>query len=60
MPYKPNPEARGVSRKADREGWDENAEPNPNLVEVFIANLRRQLGSDVVETVRGAGYRLPT
>ena len=39
--------------------WDENAEPNPNLVEVFIANLRKQLGGDVVETVRGAGYRLP-
>ncbi len=39
--------------------WDENAEPNPNLVEVFIANLRKQLGGDAVETVRGAGYRLP-
>lgn len=40
--------------------WDEHAEPNPNLVEVFIASLRKLLGPDVVETVRGAGYRLQT
>jgi len=24
MPYKPNPEARGVSHKTDREGWAKN------------------------------------
>jgi hypothetical protein len=23
MPYKPNPEARGVSRKTDREGFEQ-------------------------------------
>lgn len=39
--------------------WDENAEPNPNLVEVFVGALRKRLGGDVVETVRGAGYRFP-
>jgi two-component system, OmpR family, response regulator len=30
----------------------------PNLVEVYIGYLRRKLGSGVIETVRGAGYRL--
>jgi DNA-binding response OmpR family regulator len=39
--------------------WDENAAPNPNLVEVFVGTLRKRLGPDVVETVRGAGYRFP-
>jgi two-component system OmpR family response regulator len=29
-----------------------------NTVEVFIARLRRKLGSAVIETVRGLGYRL--
>jgi len=27
-------------------------------VDVYVASLRRKLGEDVVETVRGAGYRL--
>jgi DNA-binding response OmpR family regulator len=39
--------------------WDENAEPNPNLVEVFVGALRKRLGQDVIQTVRGAGYRFP-
>ena len=29
-----------------------------NTVEVFIARLRRKLGSSVIETVRGLGYRV--
>jgi two-component system OmpR family response regulator len=29
-----------------------------NTVEVFIARLRRKLGSDFIETVRGLGYRI--
>ena len=29
-----------------------------NTVEVFVARLRRKLGSTVIETVRGFGYRL--
>lgn len=31
-----------------------------NTVEVFIARLRRKLGSSLIETVRGLGYRLGT
>jgi two-component system OmpR family response regulator len=29
-----------------------------NTVEVFIARLRRKLGSAFIETVRGLGYRI--
>jgi two-component system OmpR family response regulator len=29
-----------------------------NTVEVFIARLRKKLGSDIIETVRGLGYRM--
>jgi two-component system OmpR family response regulator len=31
-----------------------------NTVEVFVARLRRKLGSSFIETVRGMGYRLPS
>ncbi len=31
-----------------------------NTIEVFIARLRRKLGLDAIETVRGRGYRLRT
>jgi two-component system OmpR family response regulator len=30
-----------------------------NVVEVYVGYLRRKLGRDVIETVRGAGYRAP-
>jgi DNA-binding response OmpR family regulator len=38
--------------------WDSAAEVNPNAVEVYVGYLRRKLGRPLVETVRGAGYRL--
>jgi DNA-binding response OmpR family regulator len=38
--------------------WDANEETAPNAVEVYIGYLRRKLGREVLETVRGAGYRL--
>ena len=38
--------------------WDAAADVNPNAVEVYVGYLRRKLGRQVVETVRGAGYRL--
>ena len=38
--------------------WDASLETAPNAVEVYIGYLRRKLGRDVLETVRGAGYRL--
>jgi DNA-binding response OmpR family regulator len=38
--------------------WDASEETAPNAVEVYIGYLRRKLGRDVLQTVRGAGYRL--
>ena len=40
--------------------WDSAADVNPNAVEVYVGYLRRKLGRRLVETVRGAGYRLET
>lgn len=33
-------------------------EVESNTIEVYVARLRKKLGSDVIETVRGLGYRL--
>jgi two-component system OmpR family response regulator len=37
--------------------WD-LGDRDTNTVEVYVGYLRRKLGADVIETVRGAGYRL--
>ena len=36
--------------------WDGSSDSN--TLEVFISRLRRKLGSELIETVRGTGYRL--
>jgi two-component system OmpR family response regulator len=40
--------------------WDDAFEGDPNVVEVYVARLRRKLGAGTarIETVRGMGYRL--
>jgi len=42
--------------------WDFAFEGDPNIVEVYIRHLRRKLdepfGRQLIETIRGAGYRL--
>ena len=38
--------------------YAQNFDRDSNTVEVFIARLRRKLGPDVIETVRGLGYRM--
>ncbi len=38
--------------------WDNPEDVSPNAVEVYVGYLRRKLGRRLVETVRGAGYRL--
>jgi two-component system, OmpR family, response regulator len=42
--------------------WDDAFEGDPNVVEVYVARLRRKLdepgGPRRIETVRGMGYRL--
>jgi DNA-binding response OmpR family regulator len=50
---------RVLSRKQLEEalyGWGEEVESN--AIEVHVHNLRRKLSRDLIETVRGAGYRL--
>jgi two-component system copper resistance phosphate regulon response regulator CusR len=42
------------------EGWGDAFDPTSNVVDVCVNALRSKLGPNVVETVRGAGYRLPT
>jgi two-component system, OmpR family, response regulator len=39
--------------------WEDGYEGDPNVVEVYVARLRRKLGSAArIETLRGMGYRL--
>jgi len=40
-------------------GWEPPVDTDLNVVEVYIGYLRRKLGRDAVETVRGSGYRVP-
>jgi DNA-binding response OmpR family regulator len=38
--------------------WGYDYDPGSNVVDVYIGYLRRKLGSNSIETVRGMGYRL--
>jgi DNA-binding response OmpR family regulator len=38
--------------------WGYSHEPETNVVDVFIRRLRRKIGAECIETVRGAGYRV--
>ena len=38
--------------------WDESFDGITNIVDVYIRRLRRKIGADAIETLRGAGYRL--
>ena len=38
--------------------WGYDYDPGSNVVEVYVRYLRRKLGEQVIETVRGMGYRL--
>jgi DNA-binding response OmpR family regulator len=38
--------------------WDFAFDGGENVVEVHVSALRRKLGADVIETVRGGGYRV--
>ncbi len=38
--------------------WGMDFDPQTNLVDVYVGYLRRKLGEPIIETVRGAGYRL--
>ncbi len=38
--------------------WGFDYDPGSNIVDVYVSNLRRKLGADAIETIRGVGYRL--
>ncbi|MGH9009919.1 MAG: response regulator transcription factor [Acidimicrobiia bacterium] len=40
--------------------WDLDFDPGSNVVEVYVAALRRKLGAGWIDTVRGMGYRFST
>jgi len=40
--------------------WGYDYDPGSNVVDVYIGYLRRKLGDEAIETVRGAGYRMAT
>lgn len=37
--------------------WDVDFDGDLNIVEVYVRSLRKKVGVDTIETVRGAGYR---
>jgi DNA-binding response OmpR family regulator len=37
--------------------WGYSYDPTSNVVDVYVESLRTKLGGNVIETVRGAGYR---
>ena len=38
--------------------WGFDFDPGSNVVDVYVRRLRRKLGNELIETVRGIGYRL--
>jgi DNA-binding response OmpR family regulator len=38
--------------------WGYDYDPGSNVVDVYVGYLRKKLGDEVIETVRGMGYRL--
>jgi DNA-binding response OmpR family regulator len=40
--------------------WGYDYDPGSNIVDVYVGYLRKKLGNDLIETVRGTGYRCRT
>lgn len=38
--------------------WGMDFDPGSNVVDVYIRTLRKKLGAERIETIRGSGYRL--
>jgi DNA-binding response OmpR family regulator len=38
--------------------WGYDYDPGSNIVDVYVGYLRKKLGDDLIETVRGVGYRM--
>jgi two-component system, OmpR family, response regulator QseB len=43
-----------------KEVWGYDYDPGTNIVDVYVGYLRKKMGSELIETVRGVGYRLYT
>lgn len=39
--------------------WADEERVQHNTVETFIANVRKKIGNDIIQTVRGYGYKIP-
>ncbi|GIX31281.1 MAG: hypothetical protein KatS3mg124_1753 [Porticoccaceae bacterium] len=51
---------RFVTKRRLLEGtssWDDEA--GPNTIEVYVSRLRKRFGRELIETLRGVGYRIP-
>ena len=57
-----NPGRVLTRERISEHAWDENYDPFSNVIDVYIARLRRKLEqageAPLLETVRGAGYRM--
>jgi two-component system copper resistance phosphate regulon response regulator CusR len=57
-----HPGAVVTRERISRHAWDDNFDPASNVIDVYVARLRRKVDPDgevpLLETVRGAGYRL--
>jgi len=40
--------------------WGYDYDPGTNIVNVYVGHLRKKLGDERIETIRGVGYRLRT
>jgi two-component system OmpR family response regulator len=38
--------------------YDQDFDRDSNTIEVFVGRLRKKLGIDVIQTIRGLGYRI--
>ncbi|MFD4194153.1 MULTISPECIES: winged helix-turn-helix domain-containing protein [Amycolatopsis methanolica group] len=38
--------------------WDPHYDGDEDIVEVYIGYLRRKIGPDLIQTLRGVGYRI--
>ena len=41
-----------------RDAWGREYRLGSNSLEVYVGYLRKKVGADVIETIRGRGYRL--
>jgi len=53
-----NPTAVLTKSQLEDQLYSFDAEVESNTIEVYVSRLRRKLGRDVIETLRGLGYRL--